>query len=60
MTWAVLSATASPTHLVRRAEGLTDAQRTELAAQVGGHVQQAKVEVVAQRWHYLGKREEIR
>ena len=47
-------------HLLRRAEGLTDTQRNELAATAEGHVPQPKVEIVAQRWHYLGKREEMR
>ena len=47
-------------HLVRRAEGLGDAECNELTAYAGDFVQQAKVEVVAQQWRYLGKRDEMR
>ncbi|MBN2006296.1 MAG: hypothetical protein JXA21_23280 [Anaerolineae bacterium] len=47
-------------HLIRRAGGLTTTERNELAVYAGGYVQQAKVEVVAQQWRYLGKREDIR
>jgi len=43
-------------HLVRRAEGLGDAERNELAANAQGFVQQAKVEVVATQWRWLGRR----
>ena len=45
-------------HLLRRAEGLGDAERNELAANAEGFVQQAKVEVVATQWRWLGRREE--
>jgi hypothetical protein len=45
-------------HLVRRAAGLGDAERNELAANAQGFVQQAKVEVVATQWRWLGRREE--
>ena len=44
--------------LLRRAEGLGDAERNELAANAEGFVQQAKVEVVATQWRWLGRREE--
>jgi len=44
-------------HLLRRAEGLGDAERNELAANAQGFVQQAKVEVVATQWRWLGRRE---
>lgn len=47
-------------HLVRRTEGLSETERNELTVYAGGFVRQAKVEVVAQRWRYLGKREKIR
>ena len=47
-------------HLVRRAEGVGDAERNELAANAQGYVQQAKVEVVATQWRWLGRREEER
>ena len=42
-------------HLLRRAEGLGDAERNELAANAQGYVQQAKVEVVATQWRWLGR-----
>ncbi len=45
-------------HLLRRAEGLDAAARNELVANAEGFVQQAKVEVVATRWRWLGKKEE--
>lgn len=48
------------THLLRRAEGLSETERNELTAHLSGFVQQAKVEVVATQWRYLGKRENIR
>jgi len=44
-------------HLLRRAEGLGDAERNELAANAQGFVQQAKVEVVATQWRFVGRRE---
>ena len=47
-------------HLVRRAEGLSDTEKHDLADRgARGQVQQAKVEVVATQWRYLGRREDI-
>jgi len=45
---------------VRHAEGLGDAERNELAVNAQGFVQQAKVEVVAIQWRFVGRREEER
>lgn len=47
-------------HLARRAEGLTETEKNEIAVRLSvGQVSQSKVEVVAIQWRYLGKREDI-